>query len=383
MVARGLVKLMRILQVCSAMAIGGGELHVADLVVGLCERGHEVHVAVRPGSPLLERVRPYVAAVHLLPLRNSLDGLSAYRLSRVIREHAIEIVHAHVGRDYWPAIAAALWSGCARAILTRHHYLPLRRHVFSRAALRRAARIITVSEFVRRSLLDRFDLPDAHVVTIPNWVRWEDVAPLPGREDARARFRLTGPLVITTVGQLAPAKGQEDFLRAARVLGREDCEFVIVGAASAKQRAFEERLRRLARDLRLRVHFLGHVSDLRPVWAASDLFVLPSHGEGFSLALVQAMAAGVPVIAFAAGGPAEIIVHGETGFLVPPRDVFALAERMRELLDAPELRARVAEAARYSVRHRFDRERLLRQIESVYEAACDRADSRHARIPST
>lgn len=372
---------MRVLQVCSAMEIGGGELHVADLVAGLHERGHEVHVAVRPGSPLLERVNPYITAAHVLPLRNSLDGISAYRLSRVIREHGIEIVHAHLGRDYLPTIAAAVGSGRARVILTRHHYLPLRRNVISRAALRRADRIIAVSEFVRRNLLAQFSLPETQVVTIPNWVREEDVAPLPERAHARARFGLTRPLVITTVGQLAPAKGPEDFLRAAALLGREDCEFLIVGAAPAKHRAFEARLQRLARQLGLRAHFLGHVDDLRPVWAASDLFVLPSHGEGFSLALVQAMAAGVPVIAFAAGGPAEIVVHGETGFLVPPRDVRALAERLWELLEDPERRARVAEAARLAVRQRFDRERILRQIESVYKAACDRTASlrSHAR----
>ncbi|MDW8257036.1 MAG: glycosyltransferase [Acidobacteriota bacterium] len=372
MVAPGLVKPMRILQVCSATAIGGGELHVADLVVGLRERGHEVHVAVRPGSPLLERVSPHVVAAHVLPLRNSLDGLSAYRLSRVIRDYDIEIVHAHLGRDYLPAIAAALWSRRARVVLTRHHYLPLRRNFLSRAALRRAGRIIAVSEFVRRSLLTQFGLPETQVVTIPNWVRWEEVMPLPEREEARARFHLTRPWVITTVGQLAPAKGQEDFLRAAALLGRGDCEFLIVGAASAKHRGFEARLRRLARDLNLQVHFLGHVDDLRPIWAASDLFVLPSHGEGFSLVLIQAMVAGVPVIAFAAGGPTEIVAHGETGFLVPPRDVAMLVERMRELLDDSALRARLAHAARESVRQRFDRERILRQIESVYEAVRDR-----------
>jgi len=220
------------------------------------------------------------------------------------------------------------------------------------------------------------------VVTIPNWLRGEDIAPLPDRARARAHLGLTRPLVITTVGQLAPAKGQEDFLRAAALLGRADCEFLIVGAASAKQRAFEERLRRLACELGLRVHFLGHVDDLRPVWAASDLFVLPSHGEGFSLALVQAMAAGVPVIAFAAGGPAEIVVHGETGFLVPPRDVRALAECMGALLEDPERRARVAEAARSAVRQRFDRAHILRQIESVYEAACERTVSLRSHAPA-
>jgi len=382
MVAPGFVKPMRILQVCSAMGMGGGELHVADLVAGLHERGHEVHLAVRRGSPLPERVSAHVAATHVLPLRNSLDGVSAYRLSRLLRAHAIEIVHAHLGRDYLPTILAAMWAGSARAIVTRHHYLPLKRNPVYRAILRRADRIIAVSEFVRRTLLG-LGLPEAQVVTIPNWVRREDLMPLPERSEARARLGLTRPLVITTVGHLAPAKGQEEFVRAAHLLRRwrDDCEFVIVGAASPKHRAFEARLRRLVGelDLQARVRFLGHVEDLRSVWAASDLFVLPSQGEGFSLALIQAMAAGVPVVAFAAGGPAEIIVHGETGFLIPPGDVAALADRVRELLEDPALRARLAQAAREAVRRRFDREQILRRIESVYEAALQRATPSCAR----
>jgi glycosyltransferase involved in cell wall biosynthesis len=377
MVALGVVKPMRILHVCSAMEMGGGERHVADLVAGLSERGHEVHLAARRGSPLVDHIRPFLAAVHLLPLRNSLDGLSAYRLSRVLRAHAIEIVHAHLGRDYAPTIAAARWSGGTRVILTRHHYLPLKRNVFYRALLRRADRIIAVSEFVRRSLLDQFGLPEEHVVTIPNWVRREDIAPLPDRSEARAELGLTRPVVITTVGQLAPMKGQEEFLRAAHLLCRDrsDCEFVIVGAASAKHRTFEARLRRLTRELELHacVHFLGHREDLRPVWAASDLFVLPSRGEGFSLALIQAMAAGVPVIATAAGGPAEIVTDGETGVLVPPGDPIALAHRLRELVEQPALRQRLAHAARQAVWARFDRAQILRRIESVYDAVCGTA----------
>ncbi len=370
---------MRLLHVCSAQEIGGGEIHLADLVAGLCARGHEVHLAVRPGSPLPERIGHLVAAVHTLPLRNALDGYSAYRLSRILREYDLEIIHAHVARDYLPTIGAALWSGCARAVLTRHHYRPLRRNVLYRAALRRAGKIIAVSESVRRSLLQGLGLPEEHVVTIPNWVREEEVSALPERAEARARLGVTRPLVITTVGQLAPAKGQEEFLRAAHRLHqrRSDCEFLIVGAASRKDRAFESRLQRLIRELGLSqcVRLLGHVDDLRPVWAASDLFVLPSHNEGFSLALLQAMAAGIPAVAFAVGGPAEIIADGETGYLIPPRDVVALAERLQELLENPAERARVGSAARRVVRERFHRERILSQIESLYEAIRHRATS--------
>src|SRR5215813_7862337 len=97
---------MKILQVCSASEMGGGEVHVADLVRGLASRGHAVYLAVRPDSPLREPLAGVIASWHELPLRNSLDVASARSIADLIEAHGIEIVHAHMGRDYLIAALA-------------------------------------------------------------------------------------------------------------------------------------------------------------------------------------------------------------------------------------------------------------------------------------
>src|SRR5262245_9872550 len=118
---------MKILQVCSASDIGGGEIHVADLVRGLASRGHAVHLAVRPDSPLRGLLAGVIASRHEMPLRNSLDLQSAREIARLVIEHGIDIVHAHVGRDYLVAALACKQVPRVRLVLTRHHYLPLKR----------------------------------------------------------------------------------------------------------------------------------------------------------------------------------------------------------------------------------------------------------------
>ncbi|MFM8394284.1 MAG: glycosyltransferase, partial [Acidobacteriota bacterium] len=91
---------MNILQVCSAASLGGGERHVIDLTRALIERGHRLHLVVRPGSPLQAPLAGWPVTFHELPLRNSLDLASVWRLSQLIRRERIEVLHAHVGRDY-------------------------------------------------------------------------------------------------------------------------------------------------------------------------------------------------------------------------------------------------------------------------------------------
>lgn len=361
---------MRILQVSSAMTFGGGEAHLADLVRALDERGHEVHLAVRPRSPLEEKAASSRVAIHHVPLRNSLDVLSATRLARLIREYGIEILHAHLGRDYLPSILAASLAGRVRVVLTRHHYLPLGRNFFYRRALGRVARVIAVSESVRRGLIEGGGLDPGRVVTIPNWVRLEDFAGLPDRAAARGRLGLHRGFVIATIGRLAPAKGQEDVIRAAEIVARhsEDGEFLLVGDDPHPDNRHEKKLRELVRRLGLedRVRFLGYQPDLRDVWAVTDLVVVPSHAEAFSLVLLQAMAAGIATIAYRVGGPAEILSRGEAGRLVAVGDIAGLAAAILELLADAERRTRYGRTGREIVRLHFERESVIARIEALY-----------------
>src|SRR5262245_38002417 len=117
---------MKILQVCSAESLGGGERHVIDLTRAMIERGHELHLAVRRDSPLIDVLAGYPIQWYELGLRNALDVISAQGLANVIRKHRIDALHAHIARDYTCCGVAARMTRPVRFFITHHHFNPLK-----------------------------------------------------------------------------------------------------------------------------------------------------------------------------------------------------------------------------------------------------------------
>jgi len=360
---------MKILQVCSASQMGGGEVHVTGLIRGLAERGHAVYLAVRPDSPLRQSLAGVIASWHEMPLRNSLDLQSARAITEVIEQNDIDIVHAHVGRDYLIAALACRQARMVKLVLTRHHYLPLKRNALYRWMLKDVAAVIAVSDSVRQSVLQRLQLPEDRVHTIPNWVDQENFQPIE-REAARAMFQLRGNVVIGCIGQITPAKGQEEFVRAAARVAqmRSDVEFVLAGEEFEPGRPFTTHLLNISNELGIpsRIRFLGHIRHVVDLLAGLDVVVVPSWDEGFSLATVEAMAARRAVLATNVGGIAGIIKDNMTGLLVPPRDVRMLTDKLLWLVSDAPLRDRLAAQAQRDVYARFNKNQVIEQIETLY-----------------
>jgi L-malate glycosyltransferase len=367
---------MRILQVSSASTMGGGEAHIIDLCRALAERGHEVHLAARPRNLLMDHLTLQPDRIHRLPLRNSVDVCSAYQLARKIKQHRYDIIHGHVARDYLVCVMARLLSSQGRLVLTRHHYLPIGDNWAYKRLLRRADKFIAVSESVRQGIMTSLSLPPNQVVTIPNWIDISRFQELPSGQLGRAKLGLEHPFIVGMVGQITPAKGQEEFIRAAALVSeqRDDVAFLIVGEELDTQRSYTLFLQRLAEDLGVsrRLKMIGWVEDLTALFPLLNLFILPSWNEAFSLVLVQAMASGLPVIASDIGGPKQIVRQGVTGLLVPPRDVHALAAAICQVLEDSALRGRLRLAAKLEAQQRFERERIINQIEDLYRELLDR-----------
>ncbi|HYV06549.1 MAG TPA: glycosyltransferase family 4 protein [Blastocatellia bacterium] len=360
---------MRILQVCSADEMGGGEVHVADLVRALASRGHTVHLAVRPESPLRDPLSEATAEWHELPLRNSLDVQSARAMAGLIKAHEIEIVHAHVGRDYLVAALACRQAPASKLILTRHHYLPLNRSAIYRWLLSDVAAVIAVSDSVRASVLERVGLPLGRVRTIPNWIDPARFQPME-RDAARAIFGLRANVVVGCVGQLAAAKGQEEFVRAAARVSqmRPDVEFVLAGEEKEQGKPFSAQLSEIAKSLGVatKLRFLGYVPNIPELFAAVDVVVVPSWDEGFSLVTIEALAARRAVLGSNVGGIAGIIRDNQNGLLFPPRDVHAMTDKLLWLVSDAPLRERLAVQGQRDVYSRFGREQVIDQIEALY-----------------
>ena len=355
---------MRILQISSAREMGGGERHLADLVNSLAKRGHDVFVAVAPGSPLrAELSLPAEENIVEFSMRNALSVASALKLSRFARENRIDLVHAHLARDYTLAALASGRSG-ARLVLTRHVLFPLSQ--IHRLTLRRAARVIAVSHAVADALRAQAIFAPAKIVTIHNGIDVERFAKPAQSTTSPGQRRLR----VGTIGQLAAIKGQEDLIRAAAIVcaARADVEFVIVGADKSAAGEHRQFLANLIQQLLVheRVRLGGRIDDVPAFLATLDVFVSTGRVEAFGLSIVEAMAAGIPVIATESAGAREIIRADHTGRLVPVGDVKAIAAAIVDLLKDPSERERLAHNAQGDARQHYSLDRMVDETERVY-----------------
>jgi len=355
---------MRILHICSARSIGGGEKHVASLANSLVQRGHDVFVALAPDSPLRSLLQD-VPRDHIieLPMRNALSLGSAWKLARLARSHAVQIVHAHLGRDY-PLAALAAGRSSAQLVLTRHVMFPLGR--VHKLTLRRTARVIAVSQPVAAALRSQAIFKSEIISVIHNGIDAESfatakIASSPNQKKLR----------VGTVGELAPVKRHEDFVRVAQGIcaERDDVEFIIAGEDKSRDGENRNRLARLIADAHLgdRVQLIGWTEDIANLLASFDLFVSTSESESFGMAIVEAMAAGIPLVATETDGAREVIEANVTGRLVPVGDAEAIAGSINELLSDPAERARLGANAQQATRQRFGLERMVDETVRLYE----------------
>lgn len=356
-------------------ATGGMARHLVGLLTYLNRRGFTPYLAAPPGFGLLEVATREGIDTLSLPLGDGLrplkDTRAVFLLSRFIRQEAIDIVHSH-------GVKASLLAGLAarrsRAVLvsTVHGFPDLRpgwkgrlATLMQQCAVKYADHFIAVSAAAAAVLTTRYRVPEERVSLIYNGIELPagDLPPGAGRP------AVTGYPVVGTVARLVPEKGLEDFLRAAASLHGDfpQAAFVIVGHGP-----LEAKLKTMARQLGLaaQVTFTGHQPDVAPWLASFDIFVASSISEGFSMATLEAMAAGKPVVASRTGGLAEIIDDGRTGFLVPPGRPELLAAVIRQLVAQPELVSYLGRNARQAAAERYSLACMVQATEGVYATLC-------------
>jgi len=337
---------------------GGGERHLADLSHALADLGHEVYAALVPGSPLSAELS-FVAKGRTLSLTrlNYLKNVAI--LAAFIRAHAIEIVHAHAARDYHLAALAVRLASRSRLVLTRHALFPLRR--INRPLLKSAGRVIAVSEAVAKSLRRNGVIESSKITVVHNGINTDRFVHQCGSD---------GAVVVGTVGHLAPIKGQDVFVRAAALISaqRGDVRFVVIGEDKSSQMVYRKSLERLVDELGLSaiINMPGWCDDIPAVLSSLTLFVSAARSEPFGLAIVEAMAAGLPVIATASEGALEIIEDGLTGKIVPAGDPEALAQAINDLLDNPLECSRLGRNAQLAAGQRYSLQRMASDTEQVY-----------------
>ena len=315
--------------------------------------------------------------IRFFPLTRTYDwnaARQAVELGRMIRRERISIVHTFFETsDLFGGVIARL-SGCPVVISSRRD-MGIQRARFHWPAYRLLRKVFdqvhTVSGQVGEFMIRRDGLDPARVVTVYNGIDLSEADAI--RPDTGARFAYQpdadAPLVVT-VANVRRVKGLDVLVRAVASLTRRHpkARFVIVG--EILDRNYLDELRRQAADLGVsdQIVFAGKSSNVFGLLKVADLFCLPSRSEGFSNALVEAMACGLPAVATDVGGNGEAVVEGVTGYLTPNEDPEALAERMDGILSDRSLAASMGAAARKRVEEFFTTGTMVRRLASLYEA---------------
>lgn len=358
---------MRILQISSANTYGGGERHFVELCRGLDAMGHEVYVALRPSCDWIARL-DFLPADRFLyvSIRNSFGMISAKKIARFAAQHSIDIIHAHLGRDYITASIAARTLQNTKLVLTRHVMFPMKS--YHRIALSNVDAAIGVSPAVteRLRMTFRYD----RVYTISNGIAFGDLSE---NEHLGTEFREfhsipNDAVLITTLGELKLQKGQRDFVLAANEIAKAHpkCFFVMAGEDNSLDKRFRRELKRLVRVFGIEDRFLwlGWLDDIAPLMAATDIFVSPSHSESFGLAILDAMAAGRAVVATETDGAKELL--GGITDLAHIRDPIDLAAKIEPLIGDTEKRASLGRELRVSAVERFGIDKMITATDKLY-----------------
>ncbi len=304
--------------------------------------------------------------VYLLSLQKTygLRALkAAFALRRFLQAERIKLVQTFFeSSDLWVGGVAKTIPGMA--LIWSRRDLGILRTAKHRVAYRLLARmpdrVFAVSEQVRQHALRVDRIPPNRVITVYNGVEVPPTFP--------ERVLNADMLHITALGNLRPVKGFDLLIEAAAVLLSRHPGLRFSIAGSVLDQAYADMLRDRCEGLGIaaRVSFLGNVTDVAAHLKTADIFVLPSRSEGFSNAILESMAMGVPVVATKVGGNAEAIREDRSGLIVPPEDVDALAAALDRLVEDSSLRMQFAQAAYVEVRQRFSVQTMLETTASSY-----------------
>ena len=371
---------VRVALFVNSVEMGGVEEHVRQLATGLVSRGAEVRV-ICPESSVVDPLAAACAGDGARVTRLTLSRTAGWggalarllKLVELLRSDKVDVLHIHLtgaGGGRWVFLASRL-AGVPALIYTqqiapeKRASLPLR--LERRLVSVVVHRFIAVSDATRRKYVDRLAQPEAKTIVVPNAVELDryhgDSAA--ARLSTRRRWNIpVDAKVIGTVARLSPQKALHVLLEAVPAVMREvpDVQVLIVG--DGPERSTLENLA-VRLGIASHVHFVGNRTDVPDQLFAMDVFALPSLFEGLPLAILEAMAAGRPVVATAVDGVPEIVEDGVTGFLVSPGDAGSLGRALVRLLQDPAAASRFGEAGRLRAQE-FSTEAVIDRVVEAY-----------------
>lgn len=346
----------------------GGGRQVLMLSKGLSDRGIQSTLVCPPDSDIATSADPFVN-VHAMDMAGDLDAGFAFRFSGFLQDVQPDLVHVHSrrGADMWGGLGAR-WAKVP-AVLTRRVDNP-EPALLAPMKYGRYQRVIGISNGILE-VLKTTGVPEEKLRLVRSAVDSENCQPVWTREQFREAFGLhEGNQAVACVAQFIPRKGHRVLLEAwAEVVSAcPDARLLLFGRGPDRDRLQAE----VSGSVHgASVNFAGFRTDIRDFIGLADLLVHPARQEGLGIALLEAQAAGLPVIATRAGGMPEAVADGESGVLVEPGDSAELAKRMIRLLRDPELRQQMGEAGRRHVVEYFSPATMVSGNLSIYKELID------------
>jgi glycosyltransferase involved in cell wall biosynthesis len=355
------------------LRVGGAEILAARLARRLRDHYDFVFVCLDELGSLADELRSDGFAVHLLGRRPGVDWRCSLRLAKLLRAERIALLHAHQYTPFFYGATARFLYRRPPVLFTEHgrlypDYPRPKRILANRVLLARRDRVVGVGEAVRQALLHNEGIPTGRVGVLYNGI---DLAAFGNHAGERLDVRRElgvgpGDLVLIQVARLDPLKDHATAIRtlAAVVRQRPDARLILVG--EGPQRPALERLV-LQSGLGEHLRLLGLRRDIPRLLAAADLCLLTSVSEGIPLTLIEAMAAGLPIVATRVGGVGEVVADGETGILAPAGSELYLCGAVLRLAGDTTLRRQMSQRGRQRAAALFSEEQMVGNYLRLYQ----------------
>ena len=348
---------------------GGAERVISNLAASLDPARYRAVLCLFRQGWIRERSESRGVRTHIIPTCGMTDWRWALRFRRLLDEEHVDLIHAHEFDANVQGTFVAAISGIplVATVHGKHYFWEKWRRCLAYRWVSRQATMVAVSEDLKQFIVEKVGACPERITVLYNGV---DV-PMPPKQvevDAcRKELRLPqGDQIVGVVGNLYPVKGHQYLIEGIPAVLKKcpNTSFVFAGRGQL-EKELKDQVHRLGLDER--VHFLGLRQDISTILALLDVFVLPSLSEGLSMAILEAMMAGKPVIATRVGGNPEIVLDGETGFLVPPRDSQTLADQLVTLLTDKEQAAQFAARGKRRAEEQFSLKTMVHAYQSLYD----------------
>ena len=370
---------MKILYSCLSKSWGGMEMFTLTAVKQLLNRNVKVEFICIAESRLHMEASNMGLIIHPLKASGYFHPFSIIKLSNLIRKENYDIIHTQASKDLWLLVPALkLIKNKTPLILTKQvGSAIIKKDKFHKWIYNRLTYALAISRVIENNLAETCPITDDKILLLHNAVDTKKFNPeIVDSKNVKNEFGLQNKeIIIGMLARFSPGKGHEEFLQAAAELNKKhgNLKFLIVGEASRGEDKYAKTVKQLAKDLTLsNLIFTGFRSDTPEKLSAMDIFVFPSHGEAFGIALAEAMSMGLPSVCANSDGVLDIAVDNETSLLFENKNWQDLSRKLEALIISPETRQRFGKAARKRAVENFDIEFLTDKVLEIYNLAINK-----------